>query len=337
MRLWQAAPVVLAATLAGSVAVAGQRDGRIVRVEHRTSDTVLVPAGSFIMGLDQAESLSLETACEREMGVQKRACSEVHPSFLTRGAATIQGTRGIGVRRVFLDAFEIDRYEVTAGDYRRCVAAGRCALSPLVAAGRKSLANAMPMVNVTWGEARDYCRWQGKRLPTEAEWEKAARGTDGRRWPWGNHDRVDGSNHGKAEADAVVLSRVPGNGPRMSPPGARMTVPALGRAMTAPDASDGAVYAVPPGTLRWSEGPYGTYDQAGNVSEWVADYFDPEGFKGLARINPRRDMSRNRSIQRVVRGGSWFEPRFRGRTYVRGAAKPEFRSPYRGFRCARSR
>ncbi len=112
------------------------------------------------------------------------------------------------------------------------------------------------------------------------------------------------------------------------PPGQAPTI------QFAPDGSDGATYVVPPGTLRWSEGPYGTYDQAGNVAEWVADYFDRQGYKGLPRINPVRDATRGESL-RVVRGGSWFEPAYYGRTYFRSAARADSRSPYRGFRCVR--
>ena len=88
--------------------------------------------------------------------------------------------------------------------------------------------------------------------------------------------------------------------------------------------------------MRWTEGPYGTMDQAGNAAEWVADYFSEDGYAGLSRVNPVRDIQRESEKRRVVRGGSWFEPRFYGRTYVRHAQDPDVRLPYLGFRCAKS-
>jgi formylglycine-generating enzyme required for sulfatase activity len=307
------------------LAVAGQRDGQIERIEHRRSEMVIVPAGTFEMGLGEEEDQRLETACVKQLGTAAWSCQQNPPSALGRGAITVRGTAGIGVRRVFLEAFEIDRYEVTAGAYRDCVADAGCAFAPLVTGDTRYLDDELPMVNVTWDEAAAYCAWRGKRLPTEAEWEKAARGPRGWRWPWGNHDRADGANHGRSEDDAVKLTR--GRRPNQSP---------SGMLLLAPDDSDGARYAVPPGTLRWSEGPYGTYDQAGNVSEWVADYFDSRGYEDLPTVTPVRDSPHRGEFQRVVRGGSWLEPRFYGRTYFRSAGIPDTRSSHRGFRCARS-
>ena len=287
---------------------------------------VLVPAGNFLMGLDDVESEELARACEREMGASGHYCREARASALGFGFLSLEGTYGIGEHQVFVSSFEIDRYEVTVADYRACVAAGECELTPLVTGDTRYQTDRLPMVNVTWNDARAYCHWEGKRLPTEAEWEKAARGTHGQRWPWGNHERVDGANHGKGEDDVLITARYD--------PSARQAAGQAGVIQFAPDDSDGAAYVVPPGTLRWSEGPYGTYDQAGNVAEWVADYFEARGYQGLPRINPVRDAARGETM-RVVRGGSWFRPAYLGRTYVRAAAPGDSRSPYRGFRCAR--
>src|SRR5512134_3264010 len=91
-------------------------------------------------------------------------------------------------REVYVSPFLIDRREVTAAEYRRCVLAGSCDLTPLVAGDRRFIRDDLPVVNVTWFDAVSFCGWQGKRLPTEAEWEKAARGDDARRWPWGMAD-----------------------------------------------------------------------------------------------------------------------------------------------------
>src|SRR5262249_27166970 len=82
-------------------------------------------------------------------------------------------------------ALAIDRREVTVREYKACVEAGACPLDPLVAGPAGYVADNLPIVEVTWPEARDYCVWRGGRLPTEAEWERAARGDDARIWPWG--------------------------------------------------------------------------------------------------------------------------------------------------------
>ncbi len=322
--------MVAGLAVAGSAQVdagtGGGRAGRFERVRHELSSMVLVPAGNFIMGLDDVESEELARACESELGAAGHFCREQRSGNLGLGLISLEGTYGIGEHQVFVSSFEIDRYEVTVADYRTCVAAGECDLTPLATGDTRYLADPLPMVNVTWSDAQSFCHWKGKRLPTEAEWEKAARGTRGQRWPWGNHERVDGANHGKGEDDVILMARYE-NSPGMSSGAQNIEF--------APDDSDGAAYVVPPGTLRWSEGPYGTYDQAGNVSEWVEDYFDPRGYQGLPRINPVRDAAVRGETMRVVRGGSWFDPAYYGRTYVRAAGLADTRSPYRGFRCAR--
>jgi formylglycine-generating enzyme required for sulfatase activity len=299
--------------------------GRIDRIEVRRPEMVWIPGGTFAMGPDpgsdkeHAESDDLRSACANESGLSAPYCTA------DAGFDLLEGTVGIAPRDVTVAGFQMDRREVTATQYRACVAAGGCSVAPLVSADPAYLKPDWPMVNVTWEEARDYCTWRGKRLPTEAEWERAARGDDGRRWPWGNHERKDGGNLGKAEADAVKLAR------SATLVGLPAPLP-----LTAPDDRDGALYAVAPGSMRWTEGPYGTMDQAGNAAEWVADYFSEDGYEGLPRVNPVRDTQRESEKRRVVRGGSWFEPRFYGRTYVRHAQDADVRLPYLGFRCARS-
>ncbi len=285
------------------------RPGRVVRVEHVASSMVTVPAGTFVMGFPGgAEEDEIKLACAREFGDEDDSlyCQD---EVLWQNAAD--------VRDVYLPAFDIDRYEVTVDDYRACAVKGACDSTALLVGAPEYLEEGLPMVNVTWRDAVDYCAWVGKRLPTEAEWEKAARGTDGRRWPWGNHDRRDGSNHGRVEQDPVRGSRK-----------------VLFHYVA--DDSDGAEFAVPPGTMKWSDSPYGVYDMAGNVTEWVSDYYR-ETYAGLTTIDPEVVVPIANFSMRVIRGGSWAEPRIFGRTYFRRFTNPDSRSFDRGFRCARDR
>lgn len=314
----------------------GRRHGKIERIAHPRPDMVRVRAGWFMMGMSDAELRDTVRACMRQLGRSKWYCR-----YLLIGVADINTVmlavrniraprqltnRGDYYRRVYLSPFDIDRYEVTVADYRACAAAGACNISPLVSGDTQYLKARWPMVNVTWDEARTYCRWRGKRLPTEAEWEKAARGTHAWRWTWGNQVRARGANHGKVDSSVVTLTRAY-TGPQKLQGGYYST---------APDASDGARYAVPPGTMRWSEGPYGTFDMSGNVSEYVADYWSPNGYKGLPTYNPVRRLPQTGYAHRVIRGGSWMEPKLLTRTYMRSSNRGLPRSEHVGFRCARS-
>lgn len=145
------------------------------------------------------------------------------------------------VRQVYQDAFWIDRFEVTITQYKLCVAAKACSLpSPLASYTRENYYESptfadYPVVNVSWAEAQQYCQWVGGDLPTEAQWEKAARGTDGRSYPWGN-DAPNSSlaNYGSNEGDTVKVGLYPSG-----------------------------------------VSPYGAMDMIGNVYEWVRDWYGP--------------------------------------------------------------
>ena len=147
-------------------------------------------------------------------------------------------------RVVLLDAFWIDRTEVTKAQYQRCVEAGVCAAPSCSGTGKGD----HPVVCVSWRDASKYCAWAGRRLPTEAEWEKAARGTDGRKYPWGNQDVVGNLlnfcdiNCSNSWKEAAV--------------------------------NDGYAETAPVGTYLAGASPYGAWDMAGNVWEWVADWYD---------------------------------------------------------------
>lgn len=202
---------------------------------------------------------------------------------------------------VYLDEFSIDKYEVTNAQYNGCVQKGICS-QPLAKNSftRDSYFDdpkydSYPVVNVRWIDAKTYCESVQKRLPTEAEWEKAARGTDGRIFPWGNsYDvrRLNASGGGKGDTTAV-------------------------------------------GSFPTGASPYGALDMAGNVWEWVADWYASDYYQNSPSRNPTGPLSGH---FRVMRGGSWSSPQSYFRTANRGGREvdPNVSFYYIGFRCGKS-
>lgn len=193
--------------------------------------------------------------------------------------------------RVYLDAFHIDKYEVTNTLYQRFISATGHR-EPRHMSDSKWNNPQQPVVGVSWHDAEAYCRWAGKRLPTEAEWEKAARGTDERRYPWGNEwdkKRANGSESG------------------------------IGR-------------TTPVGQYPGGVSPYGAEDMAGNVWEWVADWYDADYYQRSPERNPRGPEL---GSGKVVRGGSWYYQPLNLRLSLRNHHSPDNRFDDLGFRCAR--
>jgi iron(II)-dependent oxidoreductase len=206
---------------------------------------VYVPAGEFLMGSSEED-------------VQKFLLE-----FIYRTPQRFEDEQPQHV--VDLDSFYIDKYEVTNAQYRIFVeTTGR---KPSIYLDTKPYNQPdQAVMGVSWEDAEAYARWADKRLPTEAEWEKASRSTDGRYWTWGNE--WDPTKLNANDAGAV----------------------------------DGYVYNAPVGKYPQSISPYGAYDMAGNVFEWVSDWYDKEYYKYSPKVNPKGPES---GENHVARGGSW--------------------------------
>jgi formylglycine-generating enzyme required for sulfatase activity len=326
------AGLAILATWQGSVR-AEQLHGRIVKIDAPRRVEVRVPGGKFEMGVDEATAGAAHSQCETVFspisGISKTGqrvdfCGDYYETLLA-----------MAPRDVYIDEFRIDRDEVSVTEYRACVAAGACPLDPLIAGDERYIRSDWPMVNATWYEAQMFCHWRGGRLPSEAEWERAARGDNpAATWPWGELEQPNDFNHGQPRA--VAMREIE-----------RQTAEPL-HLLGDPDASDGHAILAPPGSYVWGEGPYGTRDQAGNVAEWTADAFvwDPDpkkedrGYARLGTVNPYREGKVG--DPRVVRGGSWRQPTFIARSNLRDPFNrpgllydPNGRYTHVGFRCAR--
>jgi formylglycine-generating enzyme required for sulfatase activity len=248
------------------------------------ADAILIRAGAFQMGSNEREIAHALALCRHEP--RRDDCQE--EMFAVEYAP----------HEVDLDAFWIDRTEVTVARYQQCVSTGHCATPPGGAERPPPLD--FPITMVTWNEATTFCAWAGERLPTEAEWERAARGASGRAYPWGNVYNPFLSNHGRFGNYEL-------------------------------DGADGFLEIAPVGSFPDGRTPDGIEDLAGNVEEWVADWFAPE-FSKASIVNPRGPDAGD---ERVVRGGGYGSPR----PFLRGAARlrapPWSRRSWLGFRCAR--
>lgn len=310
--------LALALAVFATPALAGRRAasrGRVVKIAAPPPEQVEVPAGVFSMGLEPQTVELLESSCRELLGPLGESCAVLNRQL-----------GGMTMRDVFVARFAIGRTEVSVAQYRACVAAGACALEPLVLTDEHYLGDALPVVNVTWWEASEYCRWRGGRLPTEAEWERAARGDDQRPWPWGELSRPGDFNHGRVTSEVArtpaALSRWSGGAEDL-----------LGEP---DDEDDGVLLLAPVGRYPWGAGPYGALDQAGNVAEWVYDAWSAAGYESLSSSNPAREPSLFDA--RVVRGGSWRQPPLAARVDTRSLYADQFlpatRSILLGFRCA---
>ncbi len=244
-------------------------------------DMALIPSGEFWQGRVYYTLID-------ELGMLARARMDDLPSHL-----------------VHIDAFYIDKNEVTNADYLRFSEATRYRkpyhwVGGSVPKGEEKF----PVYNVSWDDGKAYCAWAGKRFPTEAEWEKAARGgTDRKRYPWG---------------DQLAPS---GGGGRGAAPGAAKL----------------AHYGWPEGPIAVGTYPanaYGVYDMVGNIAEWVEDWYAPNYYSISPDQNPKGPAS---GIYRVVRGNAWNadDDRHLAVNY-RNFSDPATRTVTIGVRCAKT-
>ena len=203
--------------------------------------------------------------------------------------------------KVLLDAYFIDKYEVSNADYTKFVEATGHRNS-IFWDNPKFNHPDQPVVGVTWGDAAAYAEWVGKRLPTEAEWEKAARGTDGRIWPWGNEfdpTKCNFDDEGKFDGHL-----------------------------------DGFAMAAPVKSFEQGASPYGALNMVGNVAEWVADWFEAEYYFVSPVENPKGPPTSGMG-KKSWRGASWFAGSEQMRCAFREYDDIVASGQILGFRCAK--
>ncbi len=267
------------------------------------SRLIAISGGTFDMGTDAAEVRRAVDACVADDG----------------NCLIEYGEDSAPIHSVTLDPFQIEETEVTYGQYLAYLNA-RGPRSHLDCDGFLCLATQnetdasnvtfdsanyrvppfleqYPVAGVTWYGARAYCEALGLRLPTEAEWERAARGTDGRIYPWGND---------------------------LNTANAKTTRPIVDETQRG---------AVPVGSYPAGASPYGVQDMAGNVEEWVNDWFSPTYYRQpeASGLNPQGPPA---GTQKVLRGGSWAYMPFFARTVHRRSLEPDQQAITAGFRCA---
>ena len=249
------------------------------------SDEIFIPAGVFLMG------------CSADTAGEKLCALDAQP-----------------IHAVYLDAYVIDKTEVSNAQYADCVSAGAC-LPPLTFSSATRLhyydevAFAQyPVVQMDWERANAYCQWAGKRLPTEAEWEKAARGDDMRPFPWGFDD--------------LTCEKCNGNIRFYNVYGELREQPCVGDTVSTESYHDFA-------------SPYGVLNMVGNAQEWVNDIYIKPYYSTSPFYNPQGPVS-TQANEHFIRGGSWKGTQTHANTWVRLDESDIYHEEMNGFRCVRT-
>jgi formylglycine-generating enzyme required for sulfatase activity len=245
-----------------------------------------------------AEDTSSDPGCEADE--EGMVCVEAGPFWMGCNQALDENCSATEYpyHEVVLDRFDIDIHEVTVAQYRACVESDACS-EPDPCNFVRPGADDQPINCVDWEQARTYCAWVGKRLPTEAQWEKAARGPDERTFPWGEEP---------ADCERAVIAE-DGDG-----------------------CGQDSTHAV--GSRPAGASPYGALDMIGNVEEWVLDWFDSAYYSESPEANPEGPEA---GTHRVVRGGTFRSSDLRTvRSAWRWGQAPTSRYEAGGFRCVKN-
>ncbi len=271
----------------------GEQDYALGDSYERPLDEMLmlyVPGGTFQMGSTEED---VESALSQ--------CNEAEAAYCSRQFFNFE----IPQHTVSLDSFWIDKTEVTNTQFQHCVDAGNCDAPVACTWGAPDFNDPTkadnPVVCVSWDAAQSYCEWVGGRLPTESEWEYAARGEEGYSYPWGNSFDSTLANHCDVNCEEYWADQ---------------------------EADDGYTFSAPVGTYPGSESWVGAVDMVGNVFEWVVDWFGEYSDEELT--NP---TGLGTGTYKVLRGGSYFYEQSRLRTASRDSIAPIEQDSTIGFRC----
>jgi formylglycine-generating enzyme required for sulfatase activity len=267
----------------------------IVELRLPLERRVRIAGGTFVMGSTPSEMVRAIKLCEREQpgAICEDPRAGFGPFIRSEGSA----------HEVTLADFDVDRTEVPVRRYDRCVAAGACSPAGYPSGDGRYDRPDFPVTHVRWEDAVAYCTWIGGRLPTEAEWEHAARGNARTEFPWGDIYNPHLANHGALADDQS-------------------------------DGRDGFIGLAPIGSFPDGATASGLLDMAGNAAEWVADFYDRDeegyGYGRGAQVNPKGTQFS--PYGHAFRGGSYRDGGFR----MRGASRRAWAYPSReiGFRCA---
>ena len=238
---------------------------------------VLIPAGQFIMGSTHQDINVFTTLCRTDCSSKAGdMMGDVEALRLCRGQCKPEMfDNETPMHHVYVDDYYVSRFLVTNAEYLDFVRATGRPAPRNESRSIYTLWNGStvpkeildhPVINVSWYDARAYCRWVGGRLPTEAEWEKASRGPDGFRYPWGNETpTLSHANYGKSW--------------------------------------DGSETLTPVGYYEKGKSPYGIYDMSGNVWQWTNDWYAEHYYDVSPKKNPKGPK---RGRNKTVRGGSWI-------------------------------